>query len=457
MTAQSLCKESELAAEEMWLADTDSELGAEVSSGSGSDCDSPRPRGLSDPSGHKTDLSSAWTWRERNTFVEVSDDPDLWLPVMQRSMSEPELRAGKQHRLREESPRGMRKFNSVTGSHGIFREQPSSLKASAPEPAARGGSIWAAGKAMAHLSFEVESTVDSTPPCHSRVSAADDEEEAPLDDFGKGAEPICDADLSSAWTWHERNTFVEVSDDVEGPSPPMRRSMSDPVLQLPQEEEEEQRRSSWSDNTTKPSSAVTRSRGVSASTVVPPPPAPYSGPDGERPAARLAGMQTDLPSAGSLGHPFICTLMCKHVVGTSFQNCPNGDSCGFCHVPECRSRRMQLDKKNRKTFGRMTVHRKIEVILPVLRAKVRELGLGDKAAEAVETWWTSAVSKLPLKDGPTVREPGEARLVSFLECMKITDLCLLPGPLDGPLKEASTRLLDELRDVASIFRQPCSC
>jgi len=152
------------------------------------------------------------------------------------------------------------------------------------------------------------------------------------------------------------------------------------------------------------------------------------------------------PSLGSVGHPKLCQSLCRHVA--SGGRCPHGGACTMCHNPRC-ARRSCLCKKSRAVFGGVDDCSKIGMVWPVLQAKVGELGLGSRAAQALEEWRYDVVGLPQFAGRPMGVRLLSPSLLKELNGMMLSDLCTRPILPDGVV-ERTKRLLIELRAMAPV-------
>jgi len=151
------------------------------------------------------------------------------------------------------------------------------------------------------------------------------------------------------------------------------------------------------------------------------------------------------PSIGSIGHPKLCNSLCLHVErGTC---CPHGAACTRCHNPRCARRRC-LCKKSRTVLSQVDDCAKFGMVWPILKTKVDELGLGNRAAQALEKWRCDVMSMPEFAGRPMGVRLSNPTMLKELNAMKLSDLCVRPILPDGAHERAGL-LLIELRIIAS--------
>lgn len=99
---------------------------------------------------------------------------------------------------------------------------------------------------------------------------------------------------------------------------------------------------------------------------------------------RNAGEISDGPleqaeNPGSMGHPNLCPRACIYY---AMGNCANGRDCGFCHMPHPK-RPVRLDKRHREALKRMPFSELINMLLPLLKDKARNLSSEPEAQGAL--------------------------------------------------------------------------
>lgn len=152
------------------------------------------------------------------------------------------------------------------------------------------------------------------------------------------------------------------------------------------------------------------------------------------------------PSIGSVGHPKLCSSLCMHVGSGSC--CPHGAACTRCHDPRCARRRC-LCKRSRTVLSQVDDCSKIGMLWLVLQTKVSELGLGDRAMQALEKWRCDVMSMPQFAGRPMgVRLPNP-NMLKELNTMKLSDLCVR-AIMPDCVVERTVRLLMELRILASV-------
>jgi hypothetical protein len=89
------------------------------------------------------------------------------------------------------------------------------------------------------------------------------------------------------------------------------------------------------------------------------------------------------------------------------------------------------------------------MLWPILSTKVGELGLGDRATQALEKWRCDVMSMPQFAGRPMgVRLPNP-NMLKELNTMKLSDLCVR-AILPDCVVERTERLLIELRVLASV-------
>lgn len=91
-------------------------------------------------------------------------------------------------------------------------------------------------------------------------------------------------------------------------------------------------------------------------------------------------MRGSMLNQGSVGHPELCSRPCLFFVDG---RCENGVGCGFCHLPHPK-RGAHLDKRNRHFISTLNFAQCLDVILPILIEKTKELGFKEWEVKSLE-------------------------------------------------------------------------
>mmetsp|Transcript_72595 Transcript_72595/g.170210 ORF Transcript_72595/g.170210 Transcript_72595/m.170210 type:complete len:250 (-) Transcript_72595:36-785(-) len=123
---------------------------------------------------------------------------------------------------------------------------------------------------------------------------------------------------------------------------------------------------------------------------------------------------------GSYGHPEVCSRPCIHFAHGS---CPNGYSCGFCHMEHVRPRK-KFDKKQREAYSRLSEAQVLALALAYLRDRAEVEGIQIELMplfQHIERRLAGqTVQRLPWKKASpqalerTMRRMNTARLFEFL-------------------------------------------
>jgi hypothetical protein len=95
---------------------------------------------------------------------------------------------------------------------------------------------------------------------------------------------------------------------------------------------------------------------------------------------------------------------------------------------------------------------KIVTLLPFVRAKIDELGLGIVATQALEKWRSDVMSMPQFAGRPMSAPLPSPNLSKELSKVTLSELCVSTLLPDG-VAERTERLLMELRVVASVARR----
>ncbi|CAE7732156.1 unnamed protein product, partial [Symbiodinium necroappetens] len=121
------------------------------------------------------------------------------------------------------------------------------------------------------------------------------------------------------------------------------------------------------------------------------------GTSSQRDALPEEGLHYNLDNPGSWGHPFLCRRPCVYVSKSAA--CRNA-GCQFCHHTDHR-RISKPDRSQRFLLQRFAPEQLVDLLLPHIRAKLREVGVEAEAEELLallEAKKAETPSVLPCKE-----------------------------------------------------------